>query len=147
MNQLLLFITAHPREASFSNALAHAQKHLRTHKKLTVFFYADAAYIANAYNWQPANEPNLQKAWQALANTHDIPLNVCVSTALSRGITDVENSKRHQIFAQQTTQPENTDTPHTQATAYAHNLAAGFELVGLGTLAELMHQADDVQQF
>ena len=50
-----------------------------------------------------------------------------MSAALARGITDQENAKRHQIPAD--------------------NLAKGFELVGLGELADAVQSTDRIIQF
>ena len=85
---------------------------------LKLFFYADAAYLANRLRWQSADQQNLTQAWQELAAKHHMTLPVCVSTALSRGISDSDNSERHQLSGD--------------------NLASGFELVGLSELAMMM---------
>ncbi|MGM8885292.1 sulfurtransferase complex subunit TusD [Psychrobacter sp. 1U2] len=89
---------------------------------LQLFCYADAAHLANRLRWQSADQINLTQQWQDLARKHDIALPVCVSTALSRGITDSENSARHQLTGD--------------------NLADGFTLVGLSELA-IMLQDDN----
>lgn len=89
---------------------------------LQLFFYADSAHLANRLRWQSADQINLTQQWQELARKHDIALPVCVSTALSRGVSDSENSARHQLTAD--------------------NLADGFTLVGLSELA-LMLQDDN----
>lgn len=88
---------------------------------LSLFFYGDGAHVANRLRWQSADQSNLTQAWQALAEQHNIALPVCVSTALSRGISDEDNSLRHQLTGD--------------------NVAAGFELVGLSEFA-LMLQSD-----
>lgn len=85
---------------------------------LNLFFYADAAHIANRLRWQSAEQVNLTHEWQTLAKQYGISLPVCVSTALSRGISDNDNSSRHQL--------------------QGDNLAHGFELVGLSELAVMM---------
>lgn len=127
MTTPLLLITKDP-----SHPLAHlALRYARTffeqeatmnsdshHASLKVFFYADAAHIANRLRWQSAEQINLTKQWQALAAQHNISLPVCVSTALSRGISDSDNSARHNL--------------------QGDNLATGFELVGLSELAIMM---------
>lgn len=85
---------------------------------LNIFFYADAANTANRLRWQSADQMNITQAWQKLAEQYQLALPVCVSTALSRGISDGENSTRHQLDSE--------------------NLAAGFKLVGLSELAMMM---------
>ena len=123
----LLLITADPSHPLASLALRYARAYLENlatkedtdnDKKLNVFFYADAAYTANRLRWQSADQADLTKAWQNLAEQYQLSLPVCVSTALSRGISDADNSSRHQL---------NGD-----------NLATGFSLVGLSELAMMM---------
>ena len=79
--------------------------------------------VANALQWVPDDQRNLTTEWQKL----DIRLPVCVSAALARGITDEENAKRHNIDQ--------------------HNLANGFELVGLGELADAVQSTERLIQF
>ena len=52
---------------------------------------------------------------------------VCVSAALARGITDADNAQRHAL--------------------HQHNLAQGFELVGLGELADAVQNCTRLIQF
>lgn len=94
---------------------------------LNVFFYADAAHIANRLRWQSADQTNLTLEWQALAKEYQLSLPVCVSTALSRGISDNDNSARHQLDGE--------------------NLADGFHLVGLSELAIMMQDNCRLIQF
>ncbi len=85
---------------------------------LKLFFYGDSAHLANRLRWQPADQRDLTQEWQHLAKSHDITLPVCVSTALNRGISDSDNSARHQLTGD--------------------NLASGFELVGLSEFAMML---------
>ncbi|MCG3882452.1 sulfurtransferase complex subunit TusD [Psychrobacter sp. Ps3] len=85
---------------------------------LQLFFYADSAHLANRLRWQSADQLDLTQQWQALARKHELALPVCVSTALSRGVSDSENSARHQLTGD--------------------NLADGFTLVGLSELAMML---------
>ncbi|WP_298737965.1 sulfurtransferase complex subunit TusD [uncultured Psychrobacter sp.] len=85
---------------------------------LQLFFYADSAHLANRLRWQSADQLDLTQQWQKLARTHELALPVCVSTALSRGVSDSENSARHQLTGD--------------------NLADGFTLVGLSELAMML---------
>ena len=94
---------------------------------LNIFFYADAANTANRLRWQSADQMNITKEWQKLAEQYQLTLPVCVSTALSRGISDSENSTRHQLDSE--------------------NLAAGFKLVGLSELAMMMQGDCRLLQF
>lgn len=94
---------------------------------LNIFFYADAANTANRLRWQSADQMNITQEWQKLAEQYQLTLPVCVSTALSRGISDSENSTRHQLNRE--------------------NLAAGFQLVGLSELAMMMQNDCRLLQF
>ena len=142
----LLLITADPSHPLAQLALRYARAYLENlqnlqnlsdeadtdtggtdNKKLTVFFYGDAANTANGLRWQPADQLDLTKEWQALAEHYQLALPVCVSTALSRGVSDDDNSTRHQLKG--------------------NNLAAGFTLVGLSELAMMMQNDCRLIQF
>ena len=126
----LLLITADPSHPLAALALRYAQAYLASpvnEPNLQVFFYADAAQTANRLRWQSADQLDITKAWQQLAQDHQLRLAVCVSTALSRGISDVDNSQRHQL--------------------QGDNIAEGFELVGLGELAMMLQTDCRVLQF
>ncbi|MGP5009325.1 sulfurtransferase complex subunit TusD [Psychrobacter cibarius] len=137
----LLLITADPSHPLAHLALRYARAYLTNAANnkdindnvtldnitLNVFFYGDAAHTANGLRWQSADQINLTKEWQTLAEQFQLALPVCVSTALSRGISDTDNSKRHQL---------NGD-----------NLATGFSLVGLSELAMMMQGECRLMQF
>lgn len=137
----LLLITADPSHPLAYLALRYARAYLTNAANskdtndnatldnitLNVFFYGDAAHTANGLRWQSADQINLTKEWQTLAEQFQLALPVCVSTALSRGISDTDNSKRHQL---------NGD-----------NLATGFALVGLSELAMMMQGDCRLMQF
>ena len=139
----LLLITADPSHPLAHIALRYARTYLQTaeindkaensdqfqnsHAPLNVFFYADAANTANRLRWQSADQMHITKAWQKLAAQYQLTLPVCVSTALSRGISNSENSSRHQLDSE--------------------NLASGFKLVGLSELAMMMQGDCRLLQF
>ena len=119
----LLLITAAPTSIHAWHALGLAQALQAEDQEFRVFFYQDGVQVANNLQWVPDDQRNLSVEWQKLS----IRLPVCVSAALARGITDQENAKRHQIPAA--------------------NLAKGFELVGLGELADAVQSTDRIIQF
>lgn len=119
----LLLITSSPQSVIAWHALAIAQHLQQKNEPFQLFFYQDGVYVANALNWVPDDQKNLTHEWQKL----NIRLPVCVSAALNRGITDSQNAQRHQLTSS--------------------NLANGFELVGLGELADTMQNATRVIQF
>ena len=103
------------------------QQALRDNVDLKIFLYSDAVTLANRLTWLPEDLENMAKKWQQLALSLKSPIQVCVSAALARGVTDAENATRHGL--------------------QGDNLAAGFELVGLGELAMHLHNAKTVHSF
>lgn len=102
----------------------------KKHKVLAVFFYQDGVYNANQLNSPPTDEPNLTPLWQNLATEFALPLHVCTTSALRRGVMD-----RHS--AQQIIDDDNI----------GHNLAPHFELSGLGYWVKLCLDADRIVTF
>lgn len=119
----LILITSAPTSIYAWHALGLAQALHAKQEAVRVFFYQDGVSVANTLNWVPDDQRNLTAEWQKLG----LRLPVCVSAALARGITDAENAKRHQLTH--------------------HNLADGFELVGLGELADAVQTAQRLVQF
>lgn len=99
----------------------------QTQTSLQIFFYGEAAHTGNALRWQTADRENLTLLWSQLSKEYQLQLPICVSTALTRGITDAANAKRHKL--------------------QGNNLAEGFELVGLGELAAQLSKANKVITF
>lgn len=93
----------------------------------SVFFYREGVTNANQLTSPAGDEFDLVRAWQKLAEQHDVALNVCVAAALRRGIIDKQEA-------------EQNDQLH-------FNLQPGFSLSGLGSLAEAMMISDRVIQF
>ena len=137
----LLLITTDPSHPLAYLALRYARAYLQSaasvdnaarstnHENpvLNIFFYADAAHTANRLRWQSVDQINVTQEWQVLAKQYNLALPVCVSTALSRGISDADNSARHQLETE--------------------NLAKGFKLVGLSELAMMMQGDCRLLQF
>lgn len=106
----------------FASALLRRQHHIHA-----VFFYQDGVLNANRLNAPASDEFNLTEAWQMLAQQHQIPLYVCVSAALRRGVLGEQEARQHGLDAD--------------------NLAEGFCLSGLGALAESLAASDRLMQF
>ena len=119
----LLLITSAPTSILAWHALGLAQALRNKHQDFRVFFYQDGVQVANDLQWFPDDQRNLKLEWQKL----NIRLPVCVSAALVRGISDASNAQRHAL-------------PN-------HNLAQGFELVGLGELADAVQNCSRLIQF
>lgn len=109
-------------QASYSALnFAHALQR-EGHRLTQVFFYQDAVYHAHQQTHPPQDEVHLTQAWQALAQSTQAELLVCVAAAVKRGIFDAQEAQRYQ---------------DAQA-----NLAQGFQLVGLGQLLDALHTQD-----
>jgi tRNA 2-thiouridine synthesizing protein D len=117
----LLLLTHPPTHVNAWHAIRLAKGFAQQQLPFRVFFYADGAYCANA-NAYNIDQPSLAKQWAALA----IDLPVCVSSAVSRGVSDAEHKVRH--------------------TLRADTLADGFRLTGLGEMAELVANCHNVVQ-
>lgn len=99
----------------------------RGHKLVSVFFYQDGVHHASNMVVPANDEFDLTKAWQQLSEQHKVRLESCVAASLRRGIVDNNEAKTH-----------GRDNS---------NMAQGFELAGLGGLAEAMLVQDRVVQF
>ena len=93
----------------------------------SVFFYREGVMNANQLTSPASDEFDLVRAWQKLAETHHITLNICVAAALRRGIVDQQEAQQQGLTV--------------------FNLQPGFSLSGLGALAEAMLESDRVIQF
>lgn len=119
----LVLITSAPSSIHAWHAYTLVQSLIEKKHEVRVFFYRDGVCVANQLQWVPDDQRNLSHEWVKLG----LRLPVCVSAALARGITDQENANRHHL-------PSN-------------NLAPGFELVGLGELAEAIQVTDRLVRF
>ena len=119
----LLLITSSPTSMMAWHGFGLAQALQNKHEEFRVFFYQDGVQVANDLQWFPDDQRNLKLEWQKLG----VRLPVCVSAALARGITDASNAQRHSL--------------------QQHHLAQGFELVGLGELADAVQSCSRLIQF
>ena len=92
-----------------------------------VFFYLDGVLTASNLISPASDEVDLPELWAQLANKHNLPLEVCVSASLRRGIVNQQES-------------EQLGLAH-------YNLKPPFVLSGLGQLAELSAGCDRLVQF
>lgn len=111
-----------------SSAYQFAQALLAVgHQLDSIFFYREGVHNANLLTAPASDEFDLVRAWQQLAEQHGIMLNVCVAAALRRGITDAQEAGHRDL--------------------QQYNLQPGFELRGLGALAEAALSCDRLVQF
>lgn len=97
------------------------------HEIFRVFFYHDAVGSGNSLITPSQDESSIPIQWQKLAKDHKIDLVICISSALNRGILDKTEAERY-------------DKP-------AHNLAADFNLSGLGQLVDASIHSDRLVTF
>ncbi len=97
------------------------------HEVYRVFFYGDAVLTANSYTAPAVDETPLLQEWQRLQQAHALDLVVCIAAAVRRGVLNAHEAGRYE--------------------KQGHNLAAGFELSGLGQLADAIACSDRVIRF
>lgn len=97
------------------------------HELESVFFYREGVFNASELVSPASDEFDLIRAWQQLHKEQGTMLNICVAAALRRGITDSQEA-------------ENLNLPGA-------NLAEGFQLAGLGALAEAALTCERLVQF
>ncbi|WP_044104493.1 sulfurtransferase complex subunit TusD [secondary endosymbiont of Ctenarytaina eucalypti] len=93
----------------------------------TVFFYQEGVTNANRLTAPASDEMDLVRAWCDLAHRYRVGLHVCAAAALRRGVTDALQASLLKCGSD--------------------NLQPGFELSGLGTLAQAVLGCDRFIQF
>ncbi|WP_043316097.1 sulfurtransferase complex subunit TusD [Microbulbifer sp. HZ11] len=97
------------------------------HSIFRVFFYGDGIHNGSALATPPQDEQDLLRQWQALQQSHQLDLTVCIAAAQRRGVLSESEANR-------------LERP-------AANLADGFTLAGLGQLAEATALSDRLVSF
>ncbi|AOS98048.1 Putative sulfurtransferase DsrE [Microbulbifer aggregans] len=97
------------------------------HQLYRVFFYADGVHNGSALAAPPQDEKDLLTPWQELKQEHGVDLVVCIAAAQRRGVLSDSEAER-------------LERP-------AANLADGFEMGGLGQLADATAHSDRVVTF
>jgi len=111
-----------------SSALLFARALLAAgHQLQSVFFYREGVLNANELTAPASDEADIVRAWLELNQEQGVALNICVAAALRRGVTDAQEAERLQLAGS--------------------NLQPGFELTGLGALAEAALGCDRLVQF
>ncbi|OEY68104.1 sulfurtransferase complex subunit TusD [Marinobacter sp. X15-166B] len=92
-----------------------------------VFLYGDGIHLASVLAAPPSDEANWTQRWGELLTAHEIPAVACIASALRRGLLDPAEQARY-------------EKP-------AANLAAPFEIAGLGEWVEGQLQSSRVVYF
>ncbi|NRA20274.1 MAG: sulfurtransferase complex subunit TusD [Oceanospirillaceae bacterium] len=87
-----------------------------------VFFYGESVNACSNLIVTPRDETNITEQWLTLASAAKLDMVVCISAAVRRGILDGAEAKRH-----------------NKSSA---NLSEGFQLSGLGQLADAIIMSD-----
>ncbi len=97
------------------------------HEIVRVFFYHDGVNNGTSLGVPPQDDRNITTRWSALAEKYDLDMVLCVAAAQRRGLLDQDEAKR--------------------AGKDASNMAAGFNISGLGQLIDAGIQADRLLVF
>ena len=97
------------------------------HSLKRVFFYQDAVYVGLNGQTPIQGQQSLMQQWLQLSKQYEFPLQLCIANAIRRGLANAQEQERYQL-------PTTT-------------VALGFDLVGLGELAEACQENDRVIQF
>lgn len=100
---------------------------LQGHEIYRLFFFGDGVHNANRLTVTPQDELNIQQEWNSLITQNDIDAVVCVTSALRRGILDVDTAKRHGLDSS--------------------SILNSFEIAGLGQLVDAATNSDRIINF
>jgi tRNA 2-thiouridine synthesizing protein D len=118
---ICLFAPAHA--PSSRRALLFAQAVLAGgHEIVRLFFYQDGVHSASANVVTAQDEQDLPQLWREFVSDHQLDGVVCIAAALRRGVLDPREAERYQRSSA--------------------NLAAPYELSGLGQLHDAVQTAD-----
>ena len=92
------------------------------HEIVRVFFYQDGVNNGTRLSVPPQDDRNISDRWSTLAEQHEVELILCVAAAQRRGLLDDDEARR--------------------AGKDGNNMAAGFQISGLGQLIDAGIQAD-----
>ena len=124
---LVVYGAPHSSEGA-ATALRFARALLQSgHGIHRVFFYGDGVHNGSALSAPPQDEQDLLGQWQQLKKAHDLDLTICIAAAQRRGVLSASEAAR-------------LEKP-------TGNLADGFELAGLGQLAEATAVSDRIVTF
>ncbi len=114
---------APPHSPAARRALRFAEATLAGgHEIVRLFFYQDGVHSASANSVAAQDELDVAAEWSRFVSANQLDGVVCIAAGLRRGVLDAGEAQRYQ-------RP-------------AANLAAGWELSGLGQLHEATQQAD-----
>jgi len=120
VKKIAVVVTTPPYSNLSVTALDYIETALKSGIELVgVFFYQDGVIHANQQAHIASDEFQCIKQWQALQQTFQLPLHLCITAAEKRGLSDEQPNTIHPIFT----------------------------VSGLGELIELVNKADRLVQF
>ncbi|MEM0912350.1 MAG: sulfurtransferase complex subunit TusD [Pseudomonadota bacterium] len=95
-----VFITKAPYESNNAySALTFCREALSSgHKIQQVFFYAEGTQIASTLSSFDSSETDIKSLWVAFKEQHNIPLNVCATAGIRRGMASKEDNMGHDNY-------------------------------------------------
>ena len=124
---LLVLASPYSQQGGLS-ALKFAQSCLKDgHEIYRVFFYHEGIQNGSFLQTPQQDEINLHAEWASLAEQHSLDLVICIAAALKRGLLNEGEAKRY-------------NKSH-------HNIAAPFEISGLGQLLDAQINSDQLITF
>ncbi|EWC40110.1 sulfurtransferase complex subunit TusD [Pseudomonas stutzeri] len=121
--KFVIALFAPPHSPAGRRALRFAEAALGAgHEIVRLFLYQDGVHCASANVVAAQDELDIAAEWSRFVSAHRLDGVVCIAAGLRRGVLDTGEAQRYQ-------RP-------------AANLAAGWELSGLGQLHEAAQQAD-----
>lgn len=97
------------------------------HSLYRIFFYEDGVLVGSNLNVAPQDEANLNADWLEFVQTHQLDAVICVASALKRGVLNDAEAARYEKSAA--------------------NLAAGYDISGLGQWVDACINSDRVVSF
>ena len=121
--KFVIALLAPPHSPAARRALRFAEATLAGgHEISRLFLYQDGVHSASANIVAAQDEPDVAAQWSRFVTANQLDGVVCIAAGLRRGVLDAGEAQRYR-------RP-------------AANLAAGWELSGLGQLHEAAQQAD-----
>tara|TARA_R110000868_G_scaffold111242_11_gene300604 strand:- start:10813 stop:11265 length:453 start_codon:yes stop_codon:yes gene_type:complete len=97
------------------------------HQIQRVFFYQDAVLCGNNRIQAPQGQQDVGEQWRQLAKVGQFPLQLCIANSIRRGIVDAQESERYGLSGA--------------------TIKSGFELAGLGEMADATTNSDRLVEF
>ncbi|WWO95443.1 MAG: sulfurtransferase complex subunit TusD [Candidatus Dasytiphilus stammeri] len=110
----------------FAQSILSNSNNKNNHRLDLIFFYGDGIYNANRCVYPASDEFDLVHAWSIIHHKYDIPLYICSSAAMRRGVGVFTNSKTLERI---------------------NNIKSGFKIRGLGSLVQSILHCERLVQF